>query len=148
MAKLILEVCPYVDIYVARLDRYVFFNQYRDRAGCRHYFYELDNKKTVEKTEQEAEQHLIEQIEEAGKTGKNIILFCAAEDEGEYGQGNSLPASTNSKAIKRIGSSNRKGKTFIFLKEEHVDFLFPSEDILTDIAWYQKDGKKRQGSSA
>jgi hypothetical protein len=39
-------------------------------------------------------------------------------------------------------------KASAFLKEDHVEFLFPGENILPYVAWPLKDGKKRQGSPA
>ncbi|KAI1739559.1 hypothetical protein F4680DRAFT_138860 [Xylaria scruposa] len=103
---------------------------------------------TIKKTgDNEGERNLVQQIEAAGKTGSDIILFCAAEDEGEYGRGTSLPATCGSKAIKRVGSANQEGKASDSVKEDHVDFLFPGENILQELTDGLKEDK-RKGSSA
>lgn len=178
MANLISHMCPYVHLYVAKLDKstredgkygsvaemaaqviapsqgHKFGKSCRADTAFRQAVDWAVNQKvdiismswTVEKTPNHAGvQNLQDKINKA--SGEKIILFCAAEDEAEYGKGNSLPANCGSNAIKRIGSCNKLGHPSDFVKEADKEYLFPGEGILQHITGDLKD-KDRNGSSA
>lgn len=66
-------------------------------------------------------------IEDAGRKG--IIMYCAGEDQGQN-ESNSkqpYPASSDSKRIKRIGSTDQYGNPSKFVNTNFVDYLFPGE---------------------
>jgi hypothetical protein len=70
--------------------------------------------------------NLNECIEKAA--GKDILLYCAGEDMGQFG-GNKkpYPASCQTKAVKRIGSARDYGDRSEAVNPGTIDYLFPGE---------------------
>src|SRR5262245_33624949 len=81
-------------------------------------------------------------IEEAAKKG--IIMFCASDDIGSYKGAVALPASSDTKKIKKIGSCNENGSKSDFVNEANVDYLLPGEKLDGVRDWKSMD----KGSSA
>ncbi|KAH8745521.1 hypothetical protein BGZ57DRAFT_918456 [Hyaloscypha finlandica] len=166
MAKLILYMCPFVDLYVAKLDKSVENKLAENKPVENRSKYKsvadmaaqaikwavsqdvdiISMSWTIKRTDNDGADNLNREIETAGGTAQDIILFCAAENEGEYGSNNTLPASSKISTIKKIGSSNKEGKPSGKVKTDGFDFLFPSEGVLNEITHDLKENK-RQGSS-
>ena len=59
---------------------------------------------------------------------KNIIMFCAAQDNGFQAHRDPYPAkSCNPKTMKRIGSAGLHGERSGYVHPKEVDYLFPGE---------------------
>ncbi len=89
--------------------------------------------------ENEGEIRLLDkQIGRAADEG--IIMFCAAADQGLYGEHTDLfPKKADTYHIKAIGSAQASGHTSTFVDDEQVDYTFPGEEI---------PGLANKGSSA
>ena len=81
-------------------------------------------------------------IEEAAKRG--IILFCASDDIGMFKDARALPASSDTKMIKKVGSCNENGDVSGFVNKNNVDYLLPGEKLDGVKDWKSED----KGSSA
>lgn len=83
-------------------------------------------------------------IENAAR--KKIILFCASDDKGDTSGTIPLPASSDTKLIKKIGSCDEHGVKSSFVNSDRVDYLFPGEMLpeVSGINWRSRD----KGSSA
>jgi len=148
MAKLILEVCRGVELYVAKLADW----QAGDKIGMR----ELGQKTTVESAAEAVKWAISKNvdvismswclirnptntgaIEELDRqlslaAGQKIIMFCAAADKGPYDEGldqELWPSEANTKHITVVGSSDVSGSRSTMVNEKQAHILIPGEEI-------------------
>lgn len=70
-----------------------------------------------------------------------IIMYCAAEDQFQYGGDQKiLPGDSDTRAIKTVGSAREGGDKSDFVNVDQVKYLIPGEEVLPD--------SKKEGSSA
>ncbi|KAG8677738.1 hypothetical protein FPOAC1_003766 [Fusarium poae] len=139
MARMITNVCPEVQFLVAKLGgssggRLSNGNAAEAAKAVR---WAIKNKVdiismswSILKSAQNEEDvaSLEEQIKEAAKN--NIIMYCAATDNNDYGENDKVfPHCTDTNAIRIVGSGTEAGKPSEFVNEKQVHYLFPGEGI-------------------
>ncbi|KAL7621994.1 hypothetical protein AAE478_007495 [Parahypoxylon ruwenzoriense] len=157
MANLIHYVCPFVHLYVAKLDKsppppYRSVAHMAAEAVKWAVFSKVDvisMSWTIKDEAQADGSSLTEQITEAERAG--IVLFCSSDDKGQHNnaQNQLLPSPSN--LLKRIGSCNGNGTKSDFVNETEIHYLFPGEQLpVMQQHWRSKRGELRtdRGSSA
>ncbi|KAI1377492.1 hypothetical protein F4677DRAFT_458856 [Hypoxylon crocopeplum] len=143
VASVICQICPKVDLCIARLD------EQNLRAGER----TISSRSAAKAIEWVTEcgvdiicmswtieassdddpdlRHLQDAIKEAYRRG--IIMFCSASDQGGSSNLKCYPGAWSNQDGSyciRIGSSSSSDNASIWVNEEQVDFLLPGENIL------------------
>lgn len=87
---------------------------------------------TIEKTESNKDD--IADLEKAIElaAGRNILMFCAAADQGAY-KDRTYPAATGTKKIFKIGAAEASGAALKWLGDQSlVDFIFPGHQVVME----------------
>ncbi|KAI0382948.1 hypothetical protein F5Y04DRAFT_251481 [Hypomontagnella monticulosa] len=142
MAGLICKVCPNVRLYILRLDEYFIEpgkRQITAKSAARAVRAAVEKKVdiismswTIEKTDRNGEE--IDQLEEAISLAarKNILMFCAATDQGAY-KDRTYPAATTTKNIFKIGAAEASGTALKWIGDQTlVDFIFPGHKVVME----------------
>jgi hypothetical protein len=138
MASLICRVCPNVKLYVLKLD------EYRSELGKRQITAESAAKAVRAAVERGV--HIISMswsIEPTGNTEElkdaivlaakeGILMFCAATDQGAYGD-NTYPAASTTNELFKIGAAEASGTALKWLGDQRaVDFIFPGHNVIKE----------------
>ncbi|RYP17551.1 hypothetical protein DL765_004440 [Monosporascus sp. GIB2] len=142
MAGLICKVCPNVRLYILRLDEYFIEPGKRHitaksaakavRAAVEKKVDIISMSWTIEKTDRNGED--IKELEEAISlaASENILMFCAATDQGAY-KDRSYPAATATKNIFKIGAAEASGTALKWIGDQSlVDFIFPGHQVVME----------------
>ncbi|KAI0146018.1 hypothetical protein F4776DRAFT_609046 [Hypoxylon sp. NC0597] len=140
MAGLICKVCPNVRLYILRLDEYFIEpgkRQITAKSAAKAVIAAVEKKVdiismswTIEKTDRNVAD--IEQLEEAiGLAARrNILMFCAATDQGAYKDRTYPAATTTTKNIFKIGAAEASGTALKWVGDQSlVDFIFPGHKV-------------------
>ncbi|KAF3904384.1 hypothetical protein ABW21_db0201646 [Orbilia brochopaga] len=146
MAKLIQLVCPFVSLYVAKLDtrRLVYTSVAESaakaiRAAVAHgasvismswtIYQSADNKDGIGELEQAIREAGME-AEGANGERYNTLMFCASEDSGFTSFREPYPATRcDTRIIKRVGSAGVYGERSEYVDPKTIDYLFPGEIV-------------------
>ncbi|KAI1800411.1 hypothetical protein F4811DRAFT_31450 [Daldinia bambusicola] len=155
MAKLICHACPFVQLYVAKLDGW------RDPDLPHPQFTAKDAAEAVKwaikedvdiismswnierSRSNEADiDTLAAQIKIAAN--RNIIMYCAAQDKGQLASSEIevYPAGSDTTKLRIVGAADMTGHPLNIVDTSRVHYLFPGEVIL------ENNGKPISGSSA
>ncbi|KAH0545484.1 hypothetical protein FGG08_000485 [Glutinoglossum americanum] len=145
MATFIRRICPWIKLYVARLDEGYGPNGERqitaDSAAkainwaIKQNVHIISMSWTVQQTGDN--QASIKKLENAiGQAVEaDILLFCSANDLGNQ-KDKPYPASCDSRRIFRIGAATLTGDKWKRVGDEDADFVFPGEKILVQPQHY------------
>ncbi|KAI1213091.1 uncharacterized protein F4807DRAFT_471577 [Annulohypoxylon truncatum] len=142
MARLAAKVCPNVRLYILRLDEYFIEPGRRQitaksaaKAVCAAVEKKVDiisMSWTIEKTDGNRDD--IKKLEDAvGLAARqNILMFCAATDQGAY-KDQTYPAASATKNIFKIGAAEASGTALKWLGDQSlVDFIFPGHKVVME----------------
>ncbi|KAI0902147.1 hypothetical protein F4806DRAFT_445844 [Annulohypoxylon nitens] len=142
MAILCAKVCPSVNLYILRLDEYPTESGRRHitaRSAARAVLTAIEQEVdiismswTIEKTDRNGDD--IKKLEDAISLAarKNILMFCAATDQGAY-KDNTYPAASATKNIFKIGAAEASGAVLKWVGDQSlVDFIFPGHKVIME----------------
>ncbi|KAI2464187.1 hypothetical protein F4781DRAFT_425759 [Annulohypoxylon bovei var. microspora] len=142
MAGLICKVCPNVSLYILRLDEYVIETGKRHitaKSAAKAVLAAVERKVdiismswTIEKTDRNGDD--IKKLEDAISLAarKNILMFCAATDQGTY-KDRTYPAASATKKIFKIGAADASGAALKWVGDQSlVDFMFPGDKVVIE----------------
>ncbi|KAI1460617.1 hypothetical protein F4805DRAFT_416485 [Annulohypoxylon moriforme] len=141
MAKFICKVCPNVQLYILRLDEYFIEPDGRQitaesaakavRAAVDKRVDIISMSWTIERTDgnKEAIDDLGAAISLA--SSRNILMFCAATDQGAY-KDKTYPAASDTKKIFKIGAAKASGMAMNSVDQSLVDFIFPGHKVMME----------------
>ncbi|KAL6796585.1 peptidase S8/S53 domain-containing protein [Trichoderma sp. SZMC 28012] len=139
MATLICDICPGIDLYVAKLDDQNSGGDFNFTAKSAADAVKWAVSKEVDiismswtieesSTNREDLGKLNQALKEAAEN--NILLFCAARDEGlENPTNKPYPAASDTKSITVVGAAGPSGAISTWVSMESVDLLFPGLEI-------------------
>ncbi|KAK9783757.1 putative Peptidase S8/S53 domain-containing protein [Seiridium cardinale] len=143
MASYICKICPNVRLYILRLD------EYPTESGKRHITAASAEKAvraavekkvdiicmswTIEKNDNNKQEIAELEYAIAEAAQKDVIMFCAATDQGAYSD-RSYPAATRgTKNIFKIGAAEASGTAMKWLGDSRlVDFIFPGHQVVKE----------------
>ncbi|KAI1359384.1 hypothetical protein F5Y08DRAFT_332379 [Xylaria arbuscula] len=142
MAGLICKVCPTVKLFILRLDEYSIEPGKRNitaKSAAKAVRDAIEKKVdiismswTIEKTDSNGND--IKELEDAitAAARENILMFCAATDQGAY-KDRTYPAATSTKKIFKIGAAEASGAALKWLGDQTlVDFVFPGHQVVME----------------
>ncbi|KAI0516989.1 hypothetical protein F5B22DRAFT_605779 [Xylaria bambusicola] len=142
MAGLICKVCPNVKLFILRLDEYSIEPGKRQitaksaakavRDATEKRVDIISMSWTIEKTDRNGND--IKELEDAitAAARENILMFCAATDQGAY-RDRTYPAATSTKKIFKIGAAEASGAALKWLGDQTlVDFVFPGHQVVME----------------
>ncbi|KAK6355547.1 hypothetical protein TWF696_004646 [Orbilia brochopaga] len=148
MAKLIQLICPFVSLYVAKLDtRRLVYKSVAESAAkaireavaqgasvisMSWTIYQLtDNKKGIGELK-DAIQYAGKEMKGANGEICNTLMFCASEDSGFTAYRQPYPATDcDTNVIKRVGAAGIYGERSEYVNPNKIDYLFPGEIVST-----------------
>ncbi|KAI0906245.1 hypothetical protein F4823DRAFT_90753 [Ustulina deusta] len=144
MAKLICKVCPNVQLYILRLDEYVMEAGKRQitaksaakavRAAIAKGVDIISMSWTIERTDINSEDIKALETEIRAAANQNILMFCAAADQGAY-RDRTYPAASSTKNIIKIGAAEASGAALRSVGDQAlIDFIFPGHQVAMDQA--------------
>ncbi|KAF4467897.1 subtilisin [Fusarium albosuccineum] len=138
MARLIQMMCPFVSIYVAKVD--IHKENDSSVAASAANAIEWAISKQVDiismswtikriKSGQGENQTAITALERAIQKAANndILMFCAVQDSAHYGNDEIFPQKSDTKKLMIVGSADEDGDRSKFVNENCFDYLFPGE---------------------
>ncbi|KAJ3557440.1 hypothetical protein NPX13_g9928 [Xylaria arbuscula] len=142
MAGLICKVCPTVKLFILRLDEYSIEPGKRNitaKSAAKAVRDAVEKKVdiismswTIEKTDSNGND--IKELEDVitAAARENILMFCAATDQGAY-KDRTYPAATSTKKIFKIGAAEASGAALKWLGDQTlVDFVFPGHQVVME----------------
>ncbi|KAF5703617.1 peptidase S8 S53 subtilisin kexin sedolisin [Fusarium mundagurra] len=124
MARLLYFMCPFISIYVAKIDMY----REHDASAAM--------QSTGLSSGPGSNQNAITSLERAIQAAANddILLFCAVQDSSHYESNTqSFPQKSDTKKLIIVGSADEDGDRSKFVNENSFNYLFPGEIVIPEI---------------
>uniref|UniRef100_A0A4E9DRG0 Peptidase S8/S53 domain-containing protein n=1 Tax=Gibberella zeae TaxID=5518 RepID=A0A4E9DRG0_GIBZA len=145
MARLLYFMCPFISIYVAKIDMYREHDTSAAMSAAKAINWAVSKNVdiismswTVKQVRYgpNSNQTAITALERAIQAAANsdILLFCAVQDSGHYENDEiSFPQKSDTKKLIIVGSANENGDKSTFVNENSFNYLFPGEIVIPDI---------------
>ncbi|KAG6356900.1 hypothetical protein INS49_014775 [Diaporthe citri] len=137
MARLICKICPNVKLHILRLDEFDSGQGKRTITAAVSAAVEekvdiISMSWTIEETDKN-EPGIRELNKAIGSAAEqNILMFCAAADQGAAID-RTYPAASPTKQLFKIGAAEAAGGTYKWVGDlSHVDFIFPGHQVVTE----------------
>ncbi|KAL7785167.1 hypothetical protein V8C37DRAFT_420236 [Trichoderma ceciliae] len=144
MARLIQMMCPFVSLYVAKVDIYKDNDSSVATSAAKAIEWAIEKDVDIIsmswtikriKSGHGKNQKAIDSLELAIQKAahKNIIIVCAVQDSAHYGNDDIFPQKSDTKKLMIVGSADENGDRSKFVNEKSFDYLFPGEVFVPEI---------------
>ncbi|KFA70874.1 hypothetical protein S40288_09923 [Stachybotrys chartarum IBT 40288] len=137
MARLICQTCPFVKLYIAKLEviqgqghRRSFNPDSAAEAIMWAVNHDVDIISMSWSIRSNSDLSALHRALKTAKDDKKIIMFCSSSDEGAADKDNTYPAKT--KTCIKIGASTSTGTKLSWVSKENVNFLLPGDLLMSD----------------
>ncbi|RKK72212.1 hypothetical protein BFJ69_g10346 [Fusarium oxysporum] len=145
MARLLYFMCPFISIYVAKIDMYREHDASAAMSAANAINWAISKHVdiismswTVKEVKYgpDSNQKAITALERAIQAAANddILLFCAVQDSSHYESNEqSFPQKSDTKKLIIVGSADEDGDRSKFVNENSFNYLFPGEIVIPEI---------------